>query len=469
MKRKALLLGTALSLFLFSCSTTGNSEFEDYLSVNEREGKPVTSGKIDDGKDTSIVYKTGTKLSILANSFETKDGDEPQGNVKIHFSEYHSYGEILASGLPMIFKEDDGRVGQMVSAGMFDLKAEDEEGNELKLKEDKTITVDLACHTVRKGYDLFYLEEEKTKIDGAVLLQVVDLSNEVSSGRVRWKRTQNVKLKQSASFDASTAKLEEAKPDQPVEPAKNDDERVFFDLGVDTKKFSSLSGFQSFIWTLASDTVNQEFLEESWDDVNVEDSGYGYYLLSLGNANGSVVVPVVPMLEGEELEIALAEFKESKKQYEKELKQWNNEAIAQEYAKKYVASFAVNVMGRYNIDFVYHQLATLKPFRPQAFVDGKKLEIEELILISSFDGAKSVVSYTNDDLDKFFYIKGFKNALFIKATDGNQYVVTSEDFNAIQDKFNKENEGVINVLETSVASGHVDDLDQVFNTINPVL
>jgi len=103
----------------------------------------------------------GTRIHIPSDAFVNKaTGDQIQGDVVLTFKEYHTQGEILASGIPMIYINPDGDTIQFESAGMFDIRAF-QDGMELELAEEKVIEVELA--TEAGGTFEFYAFNEGEK------------------------------------------------------------------------------------------------------------------------------------------------------------------------------------------------------------------------------------------------------------------------------------------------------------------
>lgn len=100
----------------------------------------------------------GTRIHIPSDAFVNKaTGDPVNGDVVLTFNEYHTQGEILASGIPMTYITPEGDTADFESAGMFDIRAF-QNGLELELAEDKEIEVELA--TDAGGTFEFYAYDE---------------------------------------------------------------------------------------------------------------------------------------------------------------------------------------------------------------------------------------------------------------------------------------------------------------------
>ncbi len=72
------------------------------------------------GKDTVLPAKSGTLISIPANSLKDKYGNIVTGNVKVEYEEYTNATDVFLSGIPMT-TNSEGTEYPFVSAGMFRL------------------------------------------------------------------------------------------------------------------------------------------------------------------------------------------------------------------------------------------------------------------------------------------------------------------------------------------------------------
>lgn len=91
-----------------------------------------------------VRTERGTRIHIPTKAFVNKITSEPiEGDVVLTFDEFHTQGEILASGIPMTYATPEGDTVDFESAGMFDIRAF-QDGIELDLAEGKEIQVELA-------------------------------------------------------------------------------------------------------------------------------------------------------------------------------------------------------------------------------------------------------------------------------------------------------------------------------------
>ncbi|MGV3612040.1 MAG: hypothetical protein ACO1N0_13870 [Fluviicola sp.] len=155
---------------LFSCNSgidklaTKNQSSDDLDKIHPSEVNQMLRNQEDrfliDGKAVVLKTKKFSRIHIPTDAFVKKDGSVPSGNVTLLFREYQSAGEILASGLPMVCKDKNGKQFDFESAGMFEIRALDGEDT-LFLKEGKEIKVELATPT--SGKFNFYELNDNTR------------------------------------------------------------------------------------------------------------------------------------------------------------------------------------------------------------------------------------------------------------------------------------------------------------------
>jgi hypothetical protein len=148
----------------------------------------------------------------------------------------------------------------------------------------------------------------------------------------------------------------------------------------------------------------------------------------LSKGDKTAKLNVVPVMEGAEFDKAMAKFKDAQASYQEKIKQEQANANVRAKANKYLASFQAKRTGFHNIDYIIHQAASLEAFSPEFASNGKGLKMKKLYLISFFDGAKSVVTYTSENSSEFFYLEGFNNSILLETNDGTFYSINSKNF-----------------------------------------
>ena len=111
-------------------------------------------------KDTTLLYKSGSRIKIPANAFVDENGKEIKGNVKVKYREFHNVGEILLADIPMTY-DSAGKQMYFESAGMFDVGAS-QNGNPVFIKQNKSLDISLATLDTTKDKFNKYLLDTKT-------------------------------------------------------------------------------------------------------------------------------------------------------------------------------------------------------------------------------------------------------------------------------------------------------------------
>jgi hypothetical protein len=111
--------------------------------------KPVQEFTINASRDTVLIGKEGTRLTIPALAFATPKRGTVNGNVQIVLREYYSYDDILAAKLTTTF----GDV-QLKSGGMVNITAE-VNGEKAGLKNGKNIKLEMPTKAYDEEMQLF--------------------------------------------------------------------------------------------------------------------------------------------------------------------------------------------------------------------------------------------------------------------------------------------------------------------------
>ncbi len=97
---------------------TRSSEIKKEIAEVSIPKKQFQTVMISPEKDTTIVFKEGTKLMIKANSFLDKNDNEVTGNIDLKITEYYQLSDILLANLST---QSDGKL--LETGGMLNLQA----------------------------------------------------------------------------------------------------------------------------------------------------------------------------------------------------------------------------------------------------------------------------------------------------------------------------------------------------------
>tara|TARA_B100001123_G_scaffold249658_1_gene278726 strand:- start:4516 stop:6921 length:2406 start_codon:yes stop_codon:yes gene_type:complete len=121
--------------------------------------KPSTRSISDPKKDTTIVGKEGTEVTIPANSLVFEDGTSCESPVTVKLWEFYNLPDIMLAGLSTNSDE-----GLLQTGGMIYLEAE-AKGSPLTLRAGERITLDFnPTLPVDSEFDLFHGVKEKNRI-----------------------------------------------------------------------------------------------------------------------------------------------------------------------------------------------------------------------------------------------------------------------------------------------------------------
>lgn len=118
--------------------------------------KPVK--KLINGSEAAQVQMGKTTFDFPANAFITEDGQPFTGDVELAYREFFTPEEILLSGITMTF-EEDGVTKPFTSAGMFEINANDTEGNELFLSPTANVPVEMISLNADSEMNVYNLGE----------------------------------------------------------------------------------------------------------------------------------------------------------------------------------------------------------------------------------------------------------------------------------------------------------------------
>ncbi len=130
--------------------------------------------KIDNNKDTNIVLESGTKISILKNSFVNEKGEVINKNLTLIYREFADPISIFASGIPMN-TTFNGKKETLSSAGMFEIRVFQNK-KELQIKSGQTINIEFASIDDGKNYNFCNFDINKKEwVDENKKLEISDI------------------------------------------------------------------------------------------------------------------------------------------------------------------------------------------------------------------------------------------------------------------------------------------------------
>jgi hypothetical protein len=282
-----------------------------------------------------IERNTGTQLQIPSDCFLRPDGSKPTDNIQLKVRELHNPLSILRSGIPM---EVAGTNGQhLQSAGMIEMHAY-ENGQELKMNQNKSIDIELAGFRSSEGYSLYYLENNQS-----------------------WKVTDTFENRENIRKKRRIAKLEKNTP----APDSSSYSDFIFSIDADTSERPELKPFINQSWQLVEQVDEHKLnraLRQSWNlaqvkAVNKRKMEYKITFTVEGTRQDNKPIKESFSILAKPIFNNNLSKKNQRKEFEEKMEEYTvleNERIEElERVKKQadlVNTFKANKMGIYNID-----------------------------------------------------------------------------------------------------------------------
>lgn len=292
---------------------------------------PYNSYKINSAKGGEIAHHTASKIKVPAKAFVNKAGMEIVGDVEIHYREMHDRAEIIASGIPMTY-DSAGTQYHFESAGMFDIKAS-QNGEEVYLKRDKPVTVEMVSRQSADSYNQYYLDTVKQnwvviKHDSPVMAKSKPPENAhaAKEAPVQIKKLEQkielIPVKIDSVKTVYTKKIDKLpEPKQPSKPSKATPGKPKFELDVDYKDFPELSAFKNAQFEVGNENTNysKELHSITWNSATISEGPQKgkNYLLTLVQRQKIVKLIVYPVLTDADYAVAQSTYEKKFIEYNK--------------------------------------------------------------------------------------------------------------------------------------------------------
>jgi len=210
------------------------------------QANPPDTFMVNTLKDTTLVYSSGTKITIPASAFVDEKGQPVKGKVKIYYREFHKVSEILLSNIPMRY-DSAGKEMYFESAGMFDISARQGE-RPVFIAPDKSLEVAMASlDRTEKKFNQYLLNEE--------------------TGQWTFIKSDEVAVISKADIPvAEPGASDSVKKTAPMKPVN---ERMFT---IDASGRPDLEIYKGIVFEVTKDckTFNPEEAKTDWGMVNIQ-------------------------------------------------------------------------------------------------------------------------------------------------------------------------------------------------------
>lgn len=262
---------------------------------------------VDNNKDTTIVYKTGTVIYVPANSFKTEDGKDAKKKVKIKYREFHDQIDQIFSGIPMNY-DSAGIIRPFESAGMFEVLAFEDDSIPVYLKDGKTLKVNLISHNEENRFNVYYLDTVAKK----------------------WELRQQETKAHKEELDKLSKEKEEflskhnlLDPSKLITPRKANASLNNFTIDYDKEEFPELGVYDGVKFEVNTNDPNytNEFRNTVWEDVFISRHPDGKnYILTFKVRKQSTSITANPVFDEKNFETAMKEYEKIRLHHSKIVK-----------------------------------------------------------------------------------------------------------------------------------------------------
>jgi hypothetical protein len=343
--------------------------------------------KVDGIKRDTIFLSNGGSIIFEENSFVDSDGKPIKGEVDVSWEEFHTLGDIIASGIPMKY-DSAGVAFDLVSGGMFTISASQNQ-KPVEIAEGKSATVNMVSLQDTPCYNFYELDEK--------------------SGDWAYQTTKSGEVveKEEEVADESAAA------------------NSIIDVELDTRKFIDLRNLDIVGWKtrIPISKGDKRWLTANYSNARLfESETEGWYLIEVKTADGTRKYDVEPYLMDE----ALADSKKNSALLEKEM-----EALV-EYQRnlasgKVIRSIEIDGFGTYNWDIINKRENSLPLFANFDFPGKVDPRMVSLFLISPDENA--VVKYDATGAAQFSFDPNLSNCLIAIMPDNSLMSVSDKGFN----------------------------------------
>jgi hypothetical protein len=284
--------------------------------------------------DQTFYTKSGSEIKIPAGSLVYDDGSTVQGNYQLHFRELNDPADIFFSGAPMVY-DSGGEKNIFQSSGMFEIFASQDE-KQLKLKEGKSITINLPSVSEDKDFNLYKYNEETEKWEftdlSANQMTRSYINGFLSNRSFKWREFVNTHFpfdtlkfderytdlryarlkrisyshKKTVKYDFAYFRMKRQKPDEDM-----DRKAIYFMLPDPDKSdfagtniaFLDINNLRAYTWIYKGTLSKMDFYKtycrgKRWIDARVDyNESRGVFEIELKSATNYVSLEAVPVLK----------------------------------------------------------------------------------------------------------------------------------------------------------------------------
>jgi hypothetical protein len=280
------------------------------LSPMKTMDAPFRDFTVSASRDSTLLFETGSFISVPAGAFEDENDNTVEGDVQIHYREFHDAIDILLSGIPMNY-DSAGTHYQFESGGMFEIRAT-KNGKQVRLKKGKELKINMISNTAEPNDFNFY------SLDTVARKWNYVSENTVSNNtciRAYEERVPGTVAKMNVQAPAEAP----LHGDKPVMPLKADPALPNFRIDFDAEEFPELQAFTGIKFQpLKGDKgYDPGLAKKTWEEVEVKrGKNADNYVVKFTSGKESHHFTVVPVVEEKDLAAAMADFEVRQRNYE---------------------------------------------------------------------------------------------------------------------------------------------------------
>lgn len=416
------------------------------------------------GADSTLTYKSGSKIHVPANAFLDENGNTVSGDVELKYREFHDAADAFIAGIPMTY-DSAGEQYHFETAGMMEISAT-QNGKPLQTNPSALIRVEMVSGNREDRFNSYYLDTVKQQwvydAQSNFTAQAQQPANgdstDTASEEPMWENSQGIAQQQSIKEEI--AAIQQSKP---VAPKKVDTQKPRFTIKVDKQEFPEIAIYENMKFQVEDKDYDPAKASVVWEDIKLERvaNSLNYKVIF---TKGSTVYNVIatPVFAEKDYKVAQQVYETKFKEYEVALQKKKQEqarveaeiaararAIEEqikaemkermERVKAYEASmeqsnlfyraFTVQQFGIWNCDCPIRLPVGASVIAKFENKDGKAIDVNMVYLVEK--GSNRMFTYYPGALRGFQFAPMRDNAIWLVTSDMKIGVVTADEFKAV--------------------------------------
>ena len=389
MKRTFLLSTRALLVLVLPAALVSASCKQDHpMSDNTRHAVepplannvPFRDFDVAAANGDTITLPEGTTIYVSGGIFVDANGTPVKGTVKLHYRAFYTPGEIIASGITMLY-DTAGTRDDFYSAGMFELYGT-QDNRPVSIAPGKSIAMDFGSTRDDADFSFYSLDTAKAN----------------------WKFLSTTKAEPNVLKKRLQETLASLMAARPAAPHEYDPGQPVIDIDVDPSDHPELSGYNGIVWQYAGSGTNPEknpwIYSTDWTSAKLlmKDTATCMYNLTLNNKSKSFSTNVYPALKGNDYQKALSDFRSKSLAFEatERAREEKRKQLAQ--TTDFMRKLSVAQFGIYNCDALYRIFGKMKRiFGKFRFQNSAFNEQQDQVAVYIVTADKQLVSAYNSE------------------------------------------------------------------------